>query len=210
MLRSVNWLCFMLPRSALQAVTLLTSLSICAIIWTSSNSTATKRKPIFVYEKHGRSWRGSSKVDPSPTSTTNLRSATNANEESGSTYAILNATHHAPSPGTQNFAQARQAQAQDGISRRCKHTLGEWCTQALSVNRAAAATPDSPGGRICTAACNIVGNCNADTGVCDCPAGKPASLPYELCRTFIAGYRCSHFTLPGCHLHRHGISAYIG
>ena len=183
----------MLPRSALQAVALLTSLTVCAIIWISSKSTVTRSRHIFVYEKQSQSWRGSSRVDPSPTSSA-VRSATNTSEQSGSSHAISNAIHHAPSLGTQKLAQARQAQAQNDISRRCKHTLGEWCTQALSTTRAAAATPDSPGGRGCTAACNIVGNCNADTGVCDCPAGQPASTLCDSRQSFIGDCLCSHCT----------------
>ena len=35
------------------------------------------------------------------------------------------------------------------------------------------------GQKACTAACNGVGNCNADTGLCDCPAGEKA-LPSML------------------------------
>ena len=65
---------------------------------------------------------------------------------------------HVQTPGTP------PAQPQNDVFSRCKHSVGNWCRQALSANRSLPSTPQPPGGKECTADCSIVGNCNADTG----------------------------------------------
>ena len=175
----------MLSRSALQMVAILTSFTLCAMLWTYSSSNATRARPVHVSEKHSRSWWASTRVALSPTLISTQSSNANAGQHNGIlSYKALEALSgafnarkpdHAPSLrkiDTQELVKAQQAQPHDGIFGRCKHTLGQWCKQALSVNRTAAASPDLLGEKGCTAACNTVGNCNADTGVCDCPAGK--------------------------------------
>ena len=163
----------MLPRSALPAVALLTSFTICAVILTYINPITTSSRHTYVFEKHSRAWWATSRVAPSPRWSADENYNASADQQSSSSpYSILSADGVAPSLGSYHNQEGRQAQPQDDISRRCKHTLGKWCRQALSVNCTTAASPSLPGEKGCTAACNNVGNCNADTGVCDCPAGK--------------------------------------
>lgn len=194
----------MLQRSALPAVALLTSFTIFAVIWTYISPSTTSSGHTYAFAEHSRAWWGTSRVAPSPTWTAAQIYNANADQQRGSSsFSSLNAIDITPSlgdPQAQDSAEARSAQPQDDISRRCKYTLGEWCRQALSVNRTTAATPHSFGQKGCTAACNIVGNCNADTGVCDCPAGEATMV---LCRSyhFISALFELH-TLPLCPLSR--------
>ena len=166
-------------------VAVLTGFTLCAVLWTYSSFNATGATPIYVFEKHNRSWWASTRVVLSPTSIATHSNNANAGQQNGNlsfnTLEALDGALKAQEPDhvpglrridTQTIVKHGQAQPQDDILRRCKHTLGEWCTQALSINRTAAASPALLGEKGCTAACNIVGNCNADIGVCDCPAGK--------------------------------------
>ena len=169
----------MLPRSALPAIALLTSFTLCAVILTYINPITTSSRQTHAFEQHSRAWWGTSRVAPSPTA-----HIYNANADGSSSQSKLNVNDLAPSLGSyqaQDYSRARQVQPQHDIPRRCKHTLGDWCRQALSINHTTAATPDSPGTKGCTAACNIVGNCNADTGDCDCPAGEATMLQHRPC-----------------------------
>ena len=55
---------------------------------------------------------------------------------------------------------------------RCRTTLGTWCRAALTQQpRLGRRSPAARGNRTCPFACSGRGNCNADTGLCDCPAG---------------------------------------
>ena len=76
----------------------------------------------------------------------------------------------------EGFEQIQDAISKPAIAIRCKHAIGGWCLRALSSNLTTIATPPPLGTRSCTAGCNGVGNCNADTGACDCPAG--IALPF--------------------------------
>ena len=76
----------------------------------------------------------------------------------------------------EGFGQIRDTSPKPAIAIRCKHATGDWCLRALCSNLTTIATPPILGTRSCTAGCNGVGNCNADTGACDCPAG--IALPF--------------------------------
>ncbi|CAK0774152.1 hypothetical protein CVIRNUC_004140 [Coccomyxa viridis] len=71
----------------------------------------------------------------------------------------------------EGFEQIQDTIPKPAIAIRCKHAIGDWCLRALSSNLSTTSTPPTLGTRSCTAGCNGAGNCNADTGACDCPAG---------------------------------------
>ncbi|GAX80495.1 hypothetical protein CEUSTIGMA_g7933.t1 [Chlamydomonas eustigma] len=55
-------------------------------------------------------------------------------------------------------------------NRRCSHTIGNWC--GLHEQQPLSAYEPAPrGSKQCPGNCSSVGNCNYDTGLCDCPAG---------------------------------------
>lgn len=61
------------------------------------------------------------------------------------------------------------------IAARCRSTLGDWCQHAMRQYSIAKRALSPSGNLTCHAGCNGVGNCNAFTGECDCPAGEAAS-----------------------------------
>lgn len=58
----------------------------------------------------------------------------------------------------------------EGRRATCRHTRGRWCLQ-YPKNPDEVAKPPPRGSRECANNCSRVGNCNYDTGMCDCPAG---------------------------------------
>lgn len=81
--------------------------------------------------------------------------------------------------GGQQRVQPRQgwdsrggtAHRQTELQRRCRMTRPGWCggyqTQTTVPSR-----PTPRGSKECPRSCSGVGNCNHDTGTCDCPAGE--------------------------------------
>lgn len=68
--------------------------------------------------------------------------------------------------------QPRQQRQRDGPPRNkaCLLTLGDWCGQ-YKRQVPLRYKPAPRGSKQCLNNCNGVGNCNYDTGLCDCPAG---------------------------------------
>lgn len=58
---------------------------------------------------------------------------------------------------------------------RCRTVLGGWCQHALQQHAVSQTTGALSGNLTCHADCNGVGNCNAITEGCDCPAGGSSS-----------------------------------
>ena len=65
----------------------------------------------------------------------------------------------------------------DRETARCRTVLGDWCQHALRQHAVSQATLPPSGNLTCPADCNGVGNCNAITGICDCPAGDSFPNP---------------------------------
>lgn len=57
------------------------------------------------------------------------------------------------------------------VAARCRTTIGEWCQHALKQQAVSDRSQPISGSQTCHSDCNGVGNCNALTGICDCPAG---------------------------------------
>lgn len=58
---------------------------------------------------------------------------------------------------------------------RCRTVLGDWCQHALRQHDVLPRKQPPSSNLSCHADCNGVGNCNAITGTCDCPAGGSIS-----------------------------------
>ncbi|KXZ52343.1 hypothetical protein GPECTOR_10g976 [Gonium pectorale] len=59
----------------------------------------------------------------------------------------------------------------EAVRRRCALARGTWCGDYLRQVRLPARPPPR-GSKECPNACSGWGNCNHDTGACDCPAGR--------------------------------------
>ena len=64
-------------------------------------------------------------------------------------------------------------------------TLGTWCQAALNQQPALGRGPPAGGNRLCVAACSGRGNCNRDTGLCDCPAGALGCPQHCRCHAWL-------------------------
>ncbi|GAX85342.1 hypothetical protein CEUSTIGMA_g12759.t1 [Chlamydomonas eustigma] len=60
--------------------------------------------------------------------------------------------------------------AESNYRQRCISTEGSWCSE-FHLQKPIAWTPAPRGSKPCLDDCNGVGNCNYDTGKCECPAG---------------------------------------
>jgi hypothetical protein len=67
-------------------------------------------------------------------------------------------------------ASSVDALAERAIQKRCRGTAGTWCGK-YDRQEPSDLKPPPRGDRPCKNDCNGVGNCNYDTGLCDCPAG---------------------------------------
>lgn len=73
------------------------------------------------------------------------------------------ATHRATT--TSHFLERRT------LEKRCRYTTGGWCG-AMDQQQPLQLRPPPRGNRTCPHNCSGAGNCNHDTGTCDCPAGE--------------------------------------
>lgn len=70
-----------------------------------------------------------------------------------------------------NFCTDSRAELSRMIARQCRVTRGTWCVKykrQIPVRY----KPPPRGSKQCPNECNKVGNCNHDTGLCECPAGE--------------------------------------
>ncbi len=67
------------------------------------------------------------------------------------------------------------------LRRRCALVRGTWCGEFLRQVRLPA-RPVPRGRKECPNACSGWGNCNYDTGLCECPAGELLRLGGTRCR----------------------------
>ncbi|GFR49029.1 hypothetical protein Agub_g11051, partial [Astrephomene gubernaculifera] len=82
-----------------------------------------------------------------------------------------------PTRQLQQLQQHQQRSAtsrtsQRAVEKRCRGTQGSWCVGYNSQPPAPPPRPAPRGNRTCPRNCSGVGNCNHDTGTCDCPAGS--------------------------------------
>ena len=74
--------------------------------------------------------------------------------------------------------QMNQTRSQHRVAKPCRMTIGNWCGQyerQIPIQY----KPAPRGSKQCPNYCNKVGNCNYDTGLCDCPAGEPLGRIFE-------------------------------
>ncbi|EFJ52271.1 acetylglucosaminyltransferase [Volvox carteri f. nagariensis] len=78
------------------------------------------------------------------------------------------------------------------LRQRCALARGTWCGQYLQ-QQPLVPRPAPRGGKECPNACSGWGNCNYDTGICECPAGRTgADCGQELKRPCSNRYRHPH------------------
>lgn len=165
---------FMLSRSLWQPFALLTPLTILAIWWSFRTQDGAANGPGTSFSNISKVWQYCS-----------INSATDHSASPAKNGVSDRSRPHCPDLKSASALKVSQYDVQHGegfeqiqdtipkpaIAIRCKHAIGDWCLRALSSNLTTTATPPTLGTRSCTAGCNGVGNCNADTGACDCPAG---------------------------------------
>jgi len=171
----------MLSRSALQTIAVLALLTLFVFAASDFSFGRTRHDQTRNVRKRSFFWRFAARVPINASTSIGASLGQNARaiQEKGSSYInksltsvsrLRNAEQHdhaidlADSGQTPDSTGNPQAQPQNDVSSRCKHSLGDWCRQALSANRSLPSTPQPPGKEECTADCSIVGNCNADTG----------------------------------------------
>ena len=165
---------FMLSRSLWQPFAILTLLTILAIWWSSRTQGGAANGPDTSFSNISKVWQYCS-----------IKSATEHSASPANNGVSDRSRPHCPDLKSisalkvslydvqhgEGFEQIQDAISKPAIAIRCKHANGGWCLQAVFSNLTTIARPPPLGTRSCTAGCNGVGNCNADTGACDCPAG---------------------------------------
>jgi len=172
----------MLSRSALQTIAVLALLTLFVFAASDFSFDETRQDQFINVRKRSFFWRFAARVPINASTSIGASLGQNARaiQEKGSSYIIKsftsvsrlrNAEQHddhaidlAGPDQTPDSTGYSQSQPQNDVSSRCKHSLGDWCRQALYANRSLPSTPQPPGRKKCTADCSIVGNCNADTG----------------------------------------------
>jgi hypothetical protein len=113
-----------------------------------------------------------------------LHAAAASQQAAGSAGHLL--THHEQPSGPPAFASQLQHEAaaagapgsnSSEVEQRCRGTLGTWCQAALGLPLIPSKQPPTEGSKACAFGCSGRGNCNADTGLCDCPAGTQHLQP---------------------------------
>jgi hypothetical protein len=177
----------MLPRSAVRAITVLALIGFCAFCWGFYTSTISEQNNSSALGGETIFWRFTSTSAAAPRAVFGTgaiadpdAAATSSDGQNSSidfhqfprTGITEIQTQEADHAGHGKNPSHGSSHAQLDIARRCQHTSGSWCQSALSFNSKRPPILSQAGVKICSAGCNAVGNCNADTGVCDCPAGK--------------------------------------
>ena len=182
-----GWSSLMLPRSPVRVITVLALIGFCAFCWgfytsrisEQNNFSALGGQRIFrrftsTSAAAPRAVFGNGDIvdpDAAATFSDDQKSSIDFHQFPRTGIAELQtqeADHAVPGKSPSHGS----SHAQLDIARRCQHTSGSWCQSALSFNSKRPPIPSQAGVKNCSAGCNAVGNCNADTGVCDCPAGN--------------------------------------
>lgn len=176
----------MLPRSAVRAITVLALIGFCAFCWGFYTSRISEQNTSSALSGHTIIWRFTSTSAAAPRA--GFGNGAIAHPDAAATFSDAQnssidfhqflrtgitklQTQEADHAGPGKSPSHGSSHDQLDIARRCQHTSGSWCQSALSFNSKRPSIPSPAGVKNCSAGCNAVGNCNADTGVCDCPAG---------------------------------------
>lgn len=199
-----GWSSLMLPRSAVRAITVLALIGLCAFCWGFYTSTVLDQNNSSTLGGQTIFWRFTSTsaaaprgvfgtgaiADPDAAATFSdgQNSSTNFHQFPRTCITELQ-TQEADYAGHGKSPSHGSSHAQLDIARRCQHTTGSWCQSALSFNSKRPPISSQAGVKNCSAGCNAVGNCNADTGVCDCPAGTDTFHTLQIATISVAVLR---------------------